>query len=57
MIFIFYIFGVLSLLIIRPWFLDKNVDFNGGLVTLYAGLYLYPILAFIHAVCCGLICK
>lgn len=57
MIFVFYIFGILSLLLIRPWFMDGKTDFNSALSTLYAGLYLYPILGVVHAVCCGFICE
>lgn len=56
MIFVFYGFGVISLLAIRPWFIDsKNTDYVGGLGTVYAGLYLYPTLALLHAVACGFI--
>ncbi len=58
MIFVFYILGVICLVVIRPWFMDKkNADFNAGIASLYAGLYLYPILAVMHAICCGLICE
>lgn len=58
MIFVFYIFGVICLLTIRPWFIDrKSSDSTAGVATLYAGLYLYPILAILHAIGCGFICK
>lgn len=58
MVFVYYVFGVIALLLIRPWFIDKkNTDWKAGIASLYAGLYLYPVLAIIHAVFCGVICE
>lgn len=57
MIFVFYAINVVMLMLIRSWFIRKAVDVNSAISTLYAGLYLYPILAAFHAVFAGLICK
>ncbi|XP_039300303.1 JNK1/MAPK8-associated membrane protein-like [Nilaparvata lugens] len=54
MVLIFYAFSVCIMMLIRPW-LAKYFVPKGGKVTIYAALYLYPILAVLHSVFGGLI--
>ncbi|RZF37763.1 hypothetical protein LSTR_LSTR016201 [Laodelphax striatellus] len=56
MVLVFYAFSVCLMMLIRPW-LAKYFVPKGGKVTIYAALYLYPILALLHSVFGGLICK
>ncbi|RZF44993.1 hypothetical protein LSTR_LSTR001954 [Laodelphax striatellus] len=54
MVLVFYAFSVCLMMLIRPW-LAKYFVPKGGKVTIYAALYLYPILALLHSVFGGLI--
>lgn len=56
MVFIFYALGTAIMLIIRPIIAKKFLP-KKGKFTIYAALYFYPILALLHAVGGGIICK
>lgn len=56
MVFLFFLFALLNLLIIRSWIVHKISDKN-ACDTIYLTLYIIPALAFCHAVFSGLICK
>lgn len=56
MVFIFYALGTTIMLIIRPIIAKKFLP-KKGKFTIYAALYFYPILALLHAVGGGIICK
>jgi hypothetical protein len=73
MVFIFYAWCVVTLLLVRPWLVRLVISVPGshplqpwstppplprhGKATIYAALYFLPVLALIHAVLAGLICK
>lgn len=54
MVFVFYALGASIMLIVRPLIAKKCLP-KQGKFSIYAALYFYPILAFIHAVGGGLI--
>mgnify|MGYP002715710832 CR=1 FL=1 len=51
MVFIFYAIATVVMILIRPKYCPH------GKMSVYAGLYFYPILAFFQAVFGGIICK
>lgn len=56
MVFIFYGLCVTIMLLIRPWLVHFFLPKTGG-ATVYAALYFFPVLAVLHAIFGGLICK
>lgn len=56
MIFVFYLFCVTFMMIIRPGLNVKFLPYRGKLAVYYA-LYIFPILALLHAVAGGVICE
>lgn len=56
MIFVFYLFCVTFMMIIRPALNVKFLPFRGKMAVYYA-LYIFPILSLLHAVAGGLICR
>ena len=56
MVFVFYAFAVVIMLMVRPFIAKKFLPKKGKL-SIYAALYFFPILALLHAIGSGLICK
>lgn len=56
MVFIFYAFGILIMLLLRPLIARKFLP-KQGKFSIYAALYFFPIFALFHAIGGGLICK
>lgn len=56
MVFIFYSLSVTIMILIRPLIVRKFLP-KQGKYSIYAALYFFPILALLHAVGGGLICK
>jgi hypothetical protein len=56
MVFIFYAFAIIIMLIARPLIAQKFLP-KKGKFSVYAALYFFPILALLHAIGSGLICK
>ncbi|XP_012275873.1 JNK1/MAPK8-associated membrane protein [Orussus abietinus] len=54
MVFVFYAFGIILMLLIRPIIAKKFLP-KEGKFSIYAALYFFPILSLLHAVCGGLI--
>lgn len=55
MVLVFYLLCVIFMMLIRPGLNKKFLKF--GKSAVYCGLYFFPILSLLHAVCGGLICK
>jgi len=56
MVLIYYAFGLVAMMLFRPVLVTKFVP-RRGTKSIYASLYMFPILAVVHATCAGLICK
>ncbi|KAI0223190.1 JNK1/MAPK8-associated membrane protein [Lamellibrachia satsuma] len=54
MVLIYYAFGIVAMMLFRPLLAAKFVP-RRGTKSIYAALYMFPILAVVHATCAGLI--
>ena len=52
---IYYAFGLVAMMLVRPILSSKFVHFRGT-KSIYAALYFFPILVVIQAVFAGLLC-
>jgi JNK1/MAPK8-associated membrane protein len=71
MVFVFYAFCVITMMFVRPWLIWLVIPSpskrtkpslpmplpSHGKATIYSALYFLPILALLHALLAGLICK
>lgn len=55
-ILVFYVFCVTMMIIMRP-IVNNRCHSEKGKLAIYYGLYVFPLLALIHTVAGGLICK
>lgn len=55
MVLVFYLFCIVLMMLIRPWL--NSIYMKNGKSAVYSALYFLPILALLHTVAGGLICK
>lgn len=55
MVLVFYLLCIVLMMLVRPWL--NKVYMKSGKTAVYCALYFLPILALLHTVAGGLICK